>query len=413
MRAMTHASMTTASGLTVLAARHPGVEGMAISVAVRCGMVDERPGEAGYAHLLEHLVHQHTGAPGAARLEQAIHAVGGISNAQTYPFHTEYSLHVPLFPSSTQEISQWITGSLGRLTWPRLPRGAIGAEQLIVEREVDLGVNGRPLGGFPWRHLLGTISREFGFAHDGFGDLNDVRSATVTSLRSFFSRHYHPSKAAISIVTDRDPDEILETFDRTAESRSASTVPKALPVTSAVLEINRTDPLFSGWVRAESRLLSGTGNPTVDRAAALVACRVASLLDPTVRWQGGLFGPELGPDHDLVVSIGSGRGKAGLLTTPTPQPDSPDYSALVQRGTRDVLDALDRHQSSPATYSAMLTRDALWGFPPGATRAAVAATSPAAVSDLLGLISATAPGCLTVCGTAPVEPQRAATSVPA
>jgi predicted Zn-dependent peptidase len=83
-----------AGGLRVLSETVPGVRSVSIGIWIGVGSRDERPGQAGAAHYLEHLLFKGTVRRSAAEIAEEIDAVGGELNAFTAKEHTCYYAHV-------------------------------------------------------------------------------------------------------------------------------------------------------------------------------------------------------------------------------------------------------------------------------------------------------------------------------
>ncbi len=190
---------TLDNGLRVLLSpdRGSGVVGVAVHVDV--GFRSEPLGRTGFAHLFEHLMFQ--GSESLAKLEhfRVVQSSGGTFNGSTHFDYTEYHELVP-------------TGALERalfLEADRFRAPAITAENLanqvdVVSEEIRLNVLSRPYGGFPWIHLPPVLFDTFANAHNGYGDFEDLRSATVEDCADFFERYYCPANLVLTVCGDID-----------------------------------------------------------------------------------------------------------------------------------------------------------------------------------------------------------------
>ena len=85
---MSEASL--ANGLRILVLEKPGVPVVATLVAYRVGAVDERPGETGLAHYLEHMLFKGTKQIGKGQIDLLTFRGGGVNNAYTNCDFTAY-----------------------------------------------------------------------------------------------------------------------------------------------------------------------------------------------------------------------------------------------------------------------------------------------------------------------------------
>jgi predicted Zn-dependent peptidase len=82
---------TLPSGLRVVTLRMPHVETASLAIVAGAGSRDERPGEHGLAHFLEHMAFKGTRRRSAKGIAEAIEAVGGDINAATSTETTAYT----------------------------------------------------------------------------------------------------------------------------------------------------------------------------------------------------------------------------------------------------------------------------------------------------------------------------------
>src|SRR5256885_1950202 len=78
------------SGLTIIAEENHAAPVAALQIWVRVGSADEGPGEAGLAHLHEHMLFKGTGRRGPGAIAREIEGAGGEINAWTSFDQTVY-----------------------------------------------------------------------------------------------------------------------------------------------------------------------------------------------------------------------------------------------------------------------------------------------------------------------------------
>lgn len=82
-------------GLRVVTESLPWCHTAAVGVWIGSGSADERPGEHGAAHFLEHVLFKQTSTASGRELSERIDLLGGDLNAYTGREHTCYHVHVP------------------------------------------------------------------------------------------------------------------------------------------------------------------------------------------------------------------------------------------------------------------------------------------------------------------------------
>ena len=189
------------------AVRRNGVPPGQVSIRLRVdvGSLHERPGEEGWAHLIEHLGFRESRylRNGEARREWQRLGVsfGSDSNATTAPTETVYQLDIPA--ASPQSVADSIRLLSGMIREPVLSTATIDAERPIViaERRERDGVQQR----------LADASREHFFAgqplasHSPIGTEASLNAANEAGIRAFHQRWYRPERVVIAIAGDMDP----------------------------------------------------------------------------------------------------------------------------------------------------------------------------------------------------------------
>ncbi len=189
------------------AVRRNGVPPGQVSIRLRVdvGSLMERPEEAGWAHLIEHLSFRESRylASGEARREWQRLGVsfGSDSNASTTPTATSYQLDIPnATAQSFEESMRYLSGMIRE---PVLSDITVGAERPIViaERRERDGVGFR----------LDAASRALLFAGQPLGTNSTIGTeatlagANATGLQAFHRRWYRPERVVIAIAGDLDP----------------------------------------------------------------------------------------------------------------------------------------------------------------------------------------------------------------
>jgi zinc protease len=189
------------------AVRRNGVPPGQVSIRLRVdvGSLHERPGEEGWAHLIEHLSFRESRylRNGEARREWQRLGVsfGSDSNATTAPTQTIYQLDIPA--ATPQSLADSMRLLSGMIREPVLSTATVDAERPIViaERRERDGVQQR----------LADASREHFFAgqpladHSPIGTEASLNAANEAGIRAFHQRWYRPENVVIAIAGDIEP----------------------------------------------------------------------------------------------------------------------------------------------------------------------------------------------------------------
>lgn len=242
------------NGLHLVVAVRPELQLVAVNLTVDLGSIDDPPGMAGIAHLLEHvtlsgsttvgslnpeaearaladldrayaaIAHEQAKAepdPGAIAglqrwFEQAqdtavhtaeageilggrLEAHGTIGlNATTTADATQFFASVP-----TSELELWFSLEAERLQHPIFRRFYL--ERNVVLREVLSLTGGRPTAQ---ERLLQVLFPGSPVAQPLAGDMNQIRSIGRPAALEYFHQYYRPENMAIAIVGNVDPEEV-------------------------------------------------------------------------------------------------------------------------------------------------------------------------------------------------------------
>ncbi|MDE2301741.1 MAG: insulinase family protein [Sphingomonadales bacterium] len=189
------------------AVRRNGVPPGQVSIRIRMdvGSLYEQPAEAGFAHLLEHLVFRQSKYLGEAQAIPTWQRLGASfgtdTNAETSPTMTDFKIDLPdASPAALDESFKLLSGMMEA---PTLSESDIRTEVPIVLAEK------REHGGAAER--VADAMRETLFAgqpladHATIGSIETIEGAHQDAVRAFHDRWYRPENAAIIAAGDADP----------------------------------------------------------------------------------------------------------------------------------------------------------------------------------------------------------------
>src|SRR3712207_2393068 len=168
------------NGLRVVLLPHWPAPRSAVSVHYGAGFRAEAPGQEGLAHLVEHLMFRGSESLPAGRFYDELHPVGGRANGTTHADYTDYFQVVP-----AAALEQALFREADRMRAPAFTGDELASQLVQVGREIDTMRDSRLYGRLPWPGLSEVIFRTFPNAHDGYGDVDRLRTMTVDDCAAF------------------------------------------------------------------------------------------------------------------------------------------------------------------------------------------------------------------------------------
>jgi zinc protease len=261
------------NGLRVVVAPRP-VGLAAVYLWIDAGSADERPGEHGAAHFLEHMLFKGTSRRGIGEAAAAIEALGGDLNAFTTQDVTVLHATV-LAPGLATALD--IIADMAR-------EGVLDPVEIARERDVVLeeirGYDSMP------DELLHEAVAAAAFPGDPYGrpiagSAAEVAALPDAALRTFWEREWGADRAILSVVGEVDPAEVV-----------------ALATA-----------LFGGWRRAAPRIVWPEPAPVVGPGVALVPANGRRTRLAQLAWRTVPLDHPDAPALDLLaLLIGDGPG---------------------------------------------------------------------------------------------------------
>jgi zinc protease len=183
------------NGLRVVFVQDSSRPSVTVNAVYFVGSRDEGYGEAGMAHLLEHLLFRGTRRHPDMKVEET--RLGARRNGGTGVDQTNYVYSVPAVDSAVD----WVLDlQADRMVNALVTQKDLAVEYSVVRNELELGESSSwdasliklMTSAFQWhayrRPVLGTVS--------------DIENVPIDRLQAFYKRHYQPDNAAL-IVTGR------------------------------------------------------------------------------------------------------------------------------------------------------------------------------------------------------------------
>ena len=213
-----------------------------IAVFYDVGFRSEPEGRTGFAHLFEHLMFQGSVSLDKGEADRLIEGNGGMMNGSTHP---DFTVYISKLPSNALELGLFLEAD--RMRGARLNDDNVRNQIDVVKEEINVNVNNRPYGGFPWIDLPPVMFSTFNNAHNGYGSFVDLEAATVADAHDFFHRYYAPGNAVLSLTGDLDLSQARTLVEHHFGDIGARPVPAppelSEPIPTTERRVRKVDPL--------------------------------------------------------------------------------------------------------------------------------------------------------------------------
>lgn len=198
-----------ANGMRVLLFPDPTKDTVTVNNTIFVGSRHEGYGEAGMAHLLEHMVFK--GTPNHPNIPKALrdHGAGRSMNGTTWLDRTNY---YETMPATDENLEFAIRLEADRMINSNILAEDLASEMTVVRNEFERGENS------PSRVLQQRItSAAFDWHNYGqstIGNRADIERVPIEKLRQFYERYYQPDNAMLVISGSFHPRKALEYVDK-------------------------------------------------------------------------------------------------------------------------------------------------------------------------------------------------------
>ncbi|MBV8844230.1 MAG: insulinase family protein, partial [Bryobacterales bacterium] len=195
---------TLSNGLQVVIVRNRLAPVVTTVLNYKVGANETTDGFPGMAHAQEHMMFRGSADLSAGQLAQIASAMGGEFNADTQQTVTQYFFTVP---SEDADLALHVEAI-------RM-RGVLNSDQLwsqergALEQEVAQDLS-NPQYVF-YTRLLTSMFRGTPYAHDALGTKASFEKTTGEMLKKFHETWYVPNNAALVVVGDVQPEQLLAT----------------------------------------------------------------------------------------------------------------------------------------------------------------------------------------------------------
>lgn len=214
---------TLDNGLTVIVRPDRRAPTAVHMLWVRVGSMDEVDGTTGVAHVLEHMMFRGTPTVPAGEFSRRVAALGGRENAFTGRDFTGYYQQIP-----SNRLEDVMRLEADRFANNRWPDDEFRRELEVVKEERRLRTEDSPRARL-YEALSAVAFQAAPYRRPIVGWMSDLEAMTPDDARAFHKRWYVPANAALVVVGDVEPAQVLDLARRTYGQIPAAPVPARKP----------------------------------------------------------------------------------------------------------------------------------------------------------------------------------------
>ena len=209
------------NGLTVLLHQDKTTPMAVVNTLYDVGARDESEQKTGFAHLFEHLMFG--GSINISDFDKELQKAGGESNAFTSNDITNY---YEIIPAQNIETALWLESD--RMLSLAFTEKSLEVQRNVVIEEFKQRYLNQPYGDV-WLELRPLAYEKHPYKWATIGkDISHIENATMTDVKSFFKKYYHPSNAILCVSGNFDNSKIRRQIETYFEEIPSALKPKRL-----------------------------------------------------------------------------------------------------------------------------------------------------------------------------------------
>lgn len=191
------------NGLTVLVRPVHTIPKVCIQIWYNVGSKDERDGEKGIAHLIEHMLFKGTEKLSESDINLTIQKLSGRCNAFTASDYTGY-----LFDMPTHHWEKVLPVVADCMVNAAFKDEHLNSEMKAVIQELKM-VKDQHLRSLAY-DLMGLMFAGHPYHYPLIGYKKDLWNVRGADLKAFYQKHYAPNNATLVVAGDVDPERVFE-----------------------------------------------------------------------------------------------------------------------------------------------------------------------------------------------------------
>jgi zinc protease len=191
------------NGLRVLLFPDPSQAKVTVNITYFVGSRHEGYGEAGMAHLLEHMVFK--GTPTHPDIWKLLEQHGAFFNGTTWVDRTNY---YETLPASDENLEFALALEADRMVNSTISAEDLAREFSVVRNEFEMGENSPRAVLDERMHSAAFLWHNYG--KSTIGNKSDIERVPADSLRRFYQRYYQPDNAMLVVAGRFEPQKALD-----------------------------------------------------------------------------------------------------------------------------------------------------------------------------------------------------------
>lgn len=180
---------------------------LTVNITYFVGSRHEGYGEAGMAHLLEHMLFK--GTPTHEDIPQLLKDRGAQLNGTTWLDRTNY---YETLPASADNLEFALKLESDRMVNSKVAAEDLQSEFSVVRNEFERGENS-PVRVL-WQRMVSAAFLWHNYGNSTIGNRADIERVPIENLKKFYRRYYQPDNAMLVIAGKFDPKQALELTDK-------------------------------------------------------------------------------------------------------------------------------------------------------------------------------------------------------
>ena len=191
------------NGMKVLLFPDPSKPKLTVCLTVFVGSRHEGYGEAGMAHLLEHMLFK--GTPDHPNVPATLQELGADFNGTTWLDRTNYYETVP---ANDKNLKAAIELEADRMINSFVKQEDLDSEMTVVRNEFERGENSP--SGILFQKMMSAAYEWHNYGKSTIGNRADIERVPIESLRAFYRKYYQPDNAMVVVAGQFDPEKALQ-----------------------------------------------------------------------------------------------------------------------------------------------------------------------------------------------------------
>ena len=177
---------------------------VAVAMTYHVGSAREREGKTGFAHLFEHLLFLDSENLGPGGLDILMNNVGGMLNGSTNRDRTNY---FQVVPNDALEKILWAEADKMGFFINTVTESVVAKEKQVVKNEKRQSVDNQPYGHTNYIIDSNLYPASHPYNWQVIGSLEDLQSATLGDVHTFYRSWYGPNNATLVVAGDFDQEQ--------------------------------------------------------------------------------------------------------------------------------------------------------------------------------------------------------------